>query len=301
MSTPADAPGAERPAQRLERWASLAARSRRRRRCRRIARLIHGRACPARARPSAPQAFSPSVPTSISARSRSIASTTASATSSGVRVAEPGGSFDAGVREHPGVADHAGEDARRRRRRSRAGPGAAPTRTLAARTSSPSRRAEFAVATLPDERGHEHEVPAAALHHRLGQRRGRGERRPQVDVERAVDLLGACTRAPARRRAGRRWPRRTSTSPASATQAVDGGRASVRSAAIVRPPSSRRQRLEHVGPAPAEHQRAAAGAQRAGDRVAEPARRAGQQHRAALEIHGAKTSRLYPRTSPPWR
>ncbi len=48
--------------------------------------------------------------TSISPRLRSIALTTARATSSGERVPMPGGQLDFGVGEHAGVADEAGED-----------------------------------------------------------------------------------------------------------------------------------------------------------------------------------------------
>ena len=143
--------------------------------------------------------------TSISALSCSMPRTTASATCSGVRVPTPRGSRHAGLGEHAGAGDEAGEDHRH--------PHAAAVQVLAqtggeAAQPELGRRVERGAdrGDLARQRRHEHQVPPAALDHAGQQRPRQLDRRAQVHVERAVDLLAARSRRSARWRAARRWP-----------------------------------------------------------------------------------------------
>ena len=91
----------------------------------------------------------------------------------------------------------------------------------------------------------------------------------------------------------------TSTSPASASSR-SGASGSDRSATITRPPISRGERLEHLGAAARQRQRRAARGQRPRDRLAQPTGRAGQQDTRTVELHAntatvaVKQCRKYP-------
>ena len=127
-------------------------------------------------------------------------------------------------------------------------------------------------------------MPAAALQHRRQQRVRQRDRRAQVDVERAVDLLdreatpGAPT--PGSAGVGDQDVDLAGLADAGArprpVAEVDGQRARVELGG---------ERLEHVGAPPGEDQLGAAPVQRAGDRVADAAGGAGEQDGGAGDLH----------------
>ena len=90
---------------------------------------------------------------------------------------------------------------------------------------------------LARQRGDEHEVAAAARDHALGQRPRQHDRRAQVDVERAVDLLDAERLEHARWPGAPRWRRARRRRRHSPSRRVDRAR-SARSHATARPPIS---------------------------------------------------------------
>ena len=119
---------------------------------------------------------------------------------------------------------------------------------------------------------------------------GERDRRAQVDLEHAVDLLLGQLGQRARCRAAPALATSTSTSPASSTQPLDGlavGEVARERAAA----ELGGERLEHVGAAAGEVEARAARGERAGDRVADAAGRAGQQDAAADEVTRRQCSR----------
>ena len=129
--------------------------------------------------------------TSTSPRLRSIARTTAPATSSGRARADARGQLDAGVGEHAGVADEAGEDARDADAAAvqvgaqRGGEAAQAVLRSRCRAGLPGTRALPAIEDMNSR------CPRRALDHPRQQPVREHDRRAQVDVERAVDLLDA--------------------------------------------------------------------------------------------------------------
>ena len=144
--------------------------------------------------------------TSSSARLASIAFTTARATSSGRLVPTKGGSFAPDSANMPASLMKPGRITETPTpfgaRSSRSDEREAAQAELRRRVDRGAGRGRAA-----RQRGHEEQVPAAARDHRLGQAVGEQHRRAQVDVERAVDLLGRERVQPPAARAARRWRR----------------------------------------------------------------------------------------------
>ena len=136
---------------------------------------------------------------------------------------------------------------------------------------------------LARQRGHEHEVTAPARDHRSHQPVGEDDRRAHVDGERPVDLLDRVGVERSRRGQGRvsdqhvhlaRLLQQALHLPGLGQ--VHGQRAR---------PELRGQWLEYLCAPPGEHELPAALAQRARDRVAQPAGRACQQHPCSRDLH----------------
>jgi hypothetical protein len=185
--------------------------------------------------PSTPQTFSPTDPTTISPRSRSIASTTALPTSSAVRAAEPGGAAmpesanSPAPRMKPGVTTETPTPASRRSWRS---PHANPRRPnfVAAYT------AELPVAIFPasDDMNTMCPAPRATMGSDSVRARMIGARRFTSSARSSCSPVYSSTGPSAGIPA---LATRMSTSPASLASRSTAAR-SLRSAAIARPPTS---------------------------------------------------------------
>ena len=193
---------------------------------------------------------------------------TASATSSGLLGLTPGGRSRPAIGPHAGVGDRAGEDRGRADARS--------AQVLVHREREAA-EAELRGVVERRVRGRDlaryrrdvDEVAAPAIEHARHQRVSHVDRRAEVDVDHAVDLLTRCTRSslPGARQPGvrhehvdlARLPRR-SGAPGRRRR----GRARVRFDPVTQ---LRDEPVQHLGPAPGQDQVRAARVQRAGDRV----------------------------------
>jgi small-conductance mechanosensitive channel len=193
---------------------------------------------------------------------------------------EPARELGAGVVEHPRVADEAGVDDGR--------PDAGVEQVAAERQREPAqaelraavhRRA--AVRRLRRQRRHEHELAAAALDHPRRERVGEDDRRAQVDVEHAVDLLdGVGVERPGPRE------RRVRDEHVHVA-GLPGQPLDVRAVGEVddhRLGADRlREQIERLALAPGQHEPRAARGEVAGDRLPEPAGRPGEEHAGTVE------------------
>src|SRR5579875_2311411 len=138
---------------------------------------------------------------------------------------------------------------------------------------------------LARQRGDEHDMALAAGDHPRHERPGEGDRRAQVDLQHAVDLLLLELHQPAgggQRRVGHQHV----DLPRLGHQPLQLG--PVGEVTHHRPcPQPPRQRLEHLGAAAAQHQAGAVRGERLGDRATQAAGRAGDQHPAIEQRHGA--------------
>ena len=211
-----------------------------------------------------------------------------SATSSGVFVPDVARQLRAGLGEHPGVADEAGEhgrdaDAARPQVLAQA-LGEAAQAELRRRVDRRAGRARLA-----GQRRDEDDVAAAALGHALAEQPGEHHRRAQVDVERAVDLLDREVDRSARWPGAPRWrrarrparPRRPARSTAARSE---------RSHASARPPISAASGSSTSARRPVSTSVRAARGERARDRVARARRSRPSAGRSAPEIHARPVS-----------
>ena len=137
--------------------------------------------------------------------------------------------------------------------------------------------------------------PDAAGGHRLAQQPAQDHRRAQVDRQRAVDLRDG---EGGDRPAGRQRGVGDQDVDPPASRASDSGAPGLGEIAHDRPaPGLDRDRLERVGAPAGQDERRAAGGEPARQRRPEPARRAGEEHGAPGERHGAITAAA-PRASP---
>ena len=201
------------------------------------------------------------------ARLRSIARTTASATSPRASRCRRRAAASRRCRGTcPASRIEAGEDRATRRRRSGAGPRAGPARSRAGRTSSPSRPSERGVPTLPDSEDMKTRWPLRRATIASSRRRAStiGARRFTSSARSICSTVNEVEQA--RRRAGRRWRparrRRAHSSPRRSTACGVGEVDRERPRRSRRPAARARRRAGRVSTRSAPARRAGAGRSR---------------------------------------